>query len=128
MDPKRLEGIPLFAALGKKERKGLAQAMDELILPEGDHLVDQGKLAHEFFVIEEGTAEVTKDGKHIADLGPGDFFGEMALISEERRNASVIASSQVRVIVMHAKDFRRITEDMPHVADQIKAAIAERSG
>jgi cAMP-dependent protein kinase regulator len=126
MDPKRLEGIPLFAALSKKDRQQLSHHLDELIVQPGDHLVDQGRLAHEFFVIEEGTADVTRDGEQLAELGPGDFFGEMALVGDARRNASVTATTPMRVIIMHERDFRNMREDMPDVADKIQAEIEKR--
>lgn len=126
MDPARLQGIPLFATLSKKDLQQVSTWMTELQVPEGDHLVKQGKFAHEFFVIEEGTAEVTKDGQMIAELGPGAFFGEMALMGEERRTASVTAKTPMRVIIMHERDFRTMAGDLPHVADAIRAEIEKR--
>jgi voltage-gated potassium channel len=77
-------------------------------------------------VLESGTAEVTHHGKHLADLGPGDFFGEMALLEEQRRMASVVTTSEATVIVMHARNFRAMEEAMPEVAARIKAVMVER--
>ena len=128
MDTKGLEGIPLFAELSKKDREQIARWADEIDEPAGFTLVDQGRFAHEFFVLMEGTVEVRKDGEHLTDLGAGDFFGEIALVEDERRTASVIATSPVRAIVMHSREFGAMRGQMPAVADRIEAAIQERAG
>ncbi len=91
-------------------------------------MLDQGSFAHEFFVLLEGTVEVRRDGEHITDLGPGDFFGEIALVEHERRTASVMATTKVRAIVMHAREFGTMRTQMPAVAAQIETAIQERIG
>src|ERR671916_1897579 len=106
MDEAPLRVIPLFAALGKKERRELARQGDEVEVEPGRHLVREGEFAYEFFAIEEGTAEVRRGEQLLAELGPGDFFGEMGVISDARRNATVIATSPVKVIVMTAQAFR----------------------
>jgi CRP/FNR family cyclic AMP-dependent transcriptional regulator len=126
MDPSRLKTIPLFAELSEHERGQIAQWADEVDIREGEHLVHQGAFAHEFFVILEGTAEVTKDGEHVTDLGPGDFFGEIALLEEERRTASVTATSAMKVVVMFGRDFRQMDHQMPHVAQKIHQTLEER--
>ena len=127
MDAKHLEAVPLFAGLSKRERNQLAQHADVVDLPAGYHLVDQGAFAHEFFVLLEGTVEVTQDGRHLTDLGPGDFFGEVALVEHDRRTASVVASTPISAIVMHQRDFDLMQRDLPHVAEKIHAAVHERS-
>jgi CRP-like cAMP-binding protein len=126
MDAKRLEDIPLFAGLSRKERDQVARWSDEIDVEAGYHLLDQGRFPHEFFVIEEGTVEVTKDGDHLADLGPGDFFGEIAIVEHDRRTATVVATTPLRAIVMFAPEFATMAEDMPAVAERIRAAIRER--
>jgi CRP-like cAMP-binding protein len=93
----------------------------------GKHLADQGEFAYEFFVIEEGSAVVTKDDEHLKDLVAGDFFGEIALMETDRRTATVTASSPTRLIVMHGRDFREMASEMPHVAEKIRTAIRERT-
>jgi len=120
MDPSRLKNVPLFAKLKEDERRQIAQWADEVDVPTGEHLVNQGAFAHEFFVITEGTAEVRKDDQHLIDLGPGEFFGEMALLEQDRRTASVIATSPMQVIVMFGRDFRTMEREMPHVCEQIR--------
>jgi CRP/FNR family cyclic AMP-dependent transcriptional regulator len=126
MDAKRLESLPLFRDLSRKERDQISRWTDEVDVPAGYHLLDQGRLPHEFFVLEKGTAAVMKDGEHVADLGPGDFFGEIAIMEQDRRTASVIANEPVTAIVMLRRDFETMAGVMPHVAEQIHAAIRER--
>ncbi len=126
MDASRLKSIPLFADLSDHERGQVARWADEVQVPEGKHLADQGEFAYEFFVIEEGSAVVTRNGERLKDLGAGDFFGEIALLETDRRTATVTASSPMRLIVMHARDFREMASEMPHVAEKIRAAIRER--
>jgi CRP/FNR family transcriptional regulator, cyclic AMP receptor protein len=126
MDATRLKSIPLFAELSEREREQVARWADELDVLEGKHLVDEGRFAHEFFVIEEGTAEVRHGDEKLTVLGPGDFFGEIALVEHQRRTASVIATSPMRTIVMFGRDFRQMEAEMPSVAARIRQAIEER--
>ena len=126
LDAKRLEAIPLFRDLSKKEREQISRWADEVDVPAGFPLLEQGAFPHEFFVVEEGTVEVTKDGAHITDLGPGDFFGEIAIFERDRRTATVVAATQATLIVMLARDFETMAEQLPDVADQVRAAIRER--
>ena len=85
MDANRLKSIPLFAELSDRERADVARFADEVDVPAGKKLAEQGEFAYEFFVIGQGTAEVTKDGKVLTQLGPDDFFGEIGLVESERR-------------------------------------------
>lgn len=128
MDPGRLKSIPLFADLSDAERERIGRWADEVEVPEGKHLVDEGKYAYEFFVIEEGTAAVRHGDEVVAELGPGDFFGEIALIESIRRTASVVATSPMRAVVMFGRDFRSMENEMPAVADRIKRAVEDRKG
>jgi CRP/FNR family transcriptional regulator, cyclic AMP receptor protein len=126
MDADRLKVVPLFESLGEHQRRQVAQWADEVDVQSGYHLVDEGTFAHEFFVILEGSAEVTKDGQRVTELGPGDFFGEIALIGADRRTASVVATSPMRLIVMFGRDFRQMEHSMPEVHNRIQAAITAR--
>jgi cAMP-dependent protein kinase regulator len=126
VDAARLKRIPLFQDLPHRELERLARWMDEVDVKPGRHLVDQGAFPHEFMLIESGTAEVAIDGKHIADLGEGDFFGEMALLEEQRRTATVTATADLRVIVMHERDFRAMEDEMPEVARRIRSVMDDR--
>ena len=126
MDEAHLADIPLFASLSKSERAELAKYATELDVPEGTKLVREGEFAHEFFVIERGRAEVTRDRK-IAELGPGDFMGEMGLLGGVQRNATVTAATQMTLIVMSAAEFRTVSNALPGVAEQIKRACRQRA-
>ena len=126
MDESRLASIELFSSLSKKERRQIAQHADEIDVPEGTQLLREGEFAYEFFVIEEGAAEVVRDGGHVADLGPGDFMGEMGIVGQTQRNASVVARSPLRVIVLTEQDFRGISRSFPGVAERIQQAVEER--
>ena len=128
MDPAELKSVPLFASLSPHERRRLAEWADELDVPEGKYIVDEGRFAYEFFVIEDGRAQVVKGGQPIAELGPGDFFGEIGLLETERRSASVVARSPMRLIVMFEREFRQMAQEMPHVTEQIRQAIRQRLG
>jgi CRP/FNR family cyclic AMP-dependent transcriptional regulator len=122
----QLKEVPFFKSLGKKELRAVAQQTDELDVREGKALATEGDFGHEFFVIQNGTARVTQHGEHIRDLGPGDFFGEIALLEEERRTATVTATSPMSVIVMTRQSFRQLDHDMPEVHAAVSEAIAAR--
>ena len=126
MDESRLAKLPLFESLSKKERREVAHVADEVDLPEGKKLVSEGDFSYEFFVIEEGSAEVLIHGERVAELGPGDFFGEMGLLEHQQRGASVVATSPVTVIVMTGSAFRQMAREMPAVGERIDAAVKER--
>jgi CRP-like cAMP-binding protein len=119
--------IPLFALLSEKDQRKVAQLADEVDVQAGTHLVDEGKFAHEFFVIEDGEAEVVHDGKTVATLGPGDFFGEIALLAAERRNASVIAKTPMKLVVIFGPNFRSLEAELPEVHERVQEAIKART-
>jgi CRP-like cAMP-binding protein len=126
MDESRLSSIGLFETLSRDDRRLIAQHAEELDVDEGTQLVRQGEFAYEFFVIEDGRAEVVRDGERIAELGPGDFLGEMGIVSQAVRNATVRTTSSSTVIVMTSQDFRAMQRSNPTVASQIEAAVEER--
>jgi CRP/FNR family cyclic AMP-dependent transcriptional regulator len=126
MDAARLATIPLFRDLSHHDRERIAAWADEVDVAPGYHLVDQGRWPHEFFVITEGEVDVTRDGEHLATLGPGDFFGEIALVEHDRRTASVVAKTPLRVIVMFPREFEAMRSAMPEVAAKIMATISAR--
>jgi CRP/FNR family cyclic AMP-dependent transcriptional regulator len=128
MDPKRLKDISLFQGLSGRDLSHLGQWTDEVDVPDGKRLAEQGAFAYEFFVIEDGTADVIRDGERIATLGPGEFFGEIGLMESERRTANVIATSPMRLIVMTGRDFNAMRSEMPHIAQQVEEKIKERLG
>jgi len=126
MDESRFPGIPLFSRLTRPQRKMLAEHAREIEVPAGEHLVDEGEFAHEFFVIEEGKAAVVAEGKHLTELGPGDFLGEIGLMKARNRTASVIASTPIKAVVLDEDGFRTMTRSMPMIMREIDAAIDER--
>lgn len=126
MDDHKLKSIPMFASLGKDELRRVAQAADEIDVPEGKELLHEGSYAYEFMVIEDGRAEVIRHGEHVADLGPGDFLGEVAALERGKRNASVLARSRMCLIVMTARDMRLLAGSIPQLGETLRAAAEER--
>ncbi|MCW2962959.1 MAG: cyclic nucleotide-binding protein [Actinomycetia bacterium] len=126
MDARSLEGIGLFSGLSKKELETLARWTDEVSVPDGHALATEGEFAHEFFVIQEGSAKVTLNGEGIAELGPGEFFGEIGLLETERRTANVVATTPMKLIVMFQREFRQMELEMPAVGNRIRSAIRAR--
>jgi CRP/FNR family transcriptional regulator, cyclic AMP receptor protein len=126
MDTAQLEGLPLFADLSKQQRQRVAQLADEVDLGPDKELIHEGRFAYEFFAIEDGTAEVLRGGEHVADLGPGDFFGEMGAIKSATRNATVVTRSPMTLVVMSAQDFRHVAAEIPALAERIQSAIEAR--
>jgi CRP/FNR family transcriptional regulator, cyclic AMP receptor protein len=126
MDAKELEGVGFFSGLSKKELERLAGWTDRVSVEDGYKLASEGEFAHEFFVIEDGAADVVQDGGRIAALGAGDFFGEIGLLETDRRTASVVATTPMRLIVMFKREFKEMEREMPAVADRIRSAIRAR--
>jgi CRP/FNR family transcriptional regulator, cyclic AMP receptor protein len=127
MDAKKLKSVPLFAGLSQGELESLAKLTDEIDIREGTRMTKQDGFAHEFAIIEDGAAEVLQDGEKIAELGPGDFFGEIGLLSEGgRRTATVVASTPMTLIVMFGRDFRHMEQTLPEVAEKVRKAMQER--
>jgi CRP-like cAMP-binding protein len=126
MDPRDVQSIPLFAGLSKDDKKVVAQYADEVDVPAGKVLAEEGRLAYEFFAIKDGTADVTVGGQHAATLGPGDFFGEIGLLGGDRRVASVVATSPMHLVVLTGSQLRAIDSRMPGVAERIRGAMAQR--
>jgi CRP-like cAMP-binding protein len=123
MDPNRLKAIPLFSALSDEEAHRLAAFATETSLADGQILMKQGDYSTELIAIEEGTADVIRDGRTIASLGTGDLIGEMGLLSREPRNADVIATSPMRVIKLTHWEIRRMSSE---TIERIEQIIAER--
>jgi CRP/FNR family transcriptional regulator, cyclic AMP receptor protein len=126
MDERTLRSIALFESLPAQARASIAHHADEIDVPEGTELARQGDFAYEFFVIEDGSAEVLRDGERIAELGPGDFLGEMGIVDKAVRNATVKTTSPARVIVMSEQHFRSMARTNPEVASRITAAVEQR--
>ena len=121
-----LKRVPLFAGCSKSELRELARSADELDIREGTVLTREGRLGREFFVLIDGTARVTKAGKKIAELGAGDWFGEIALITNSPRTATVTATSPGDVLVITDRRFHSVVETMPSIALKVLSCVGDR--
>jgi CRP/FNR family cyclic AMP-dependent transcriptional regulator len=117
---------PLFARCSRAEMKEIVKLADEIDLREGKEMTREGSPGREFFVLLEGTADVKKNSRKVNTLGPGDFFGEIALVSQAPRTATVIATSPVRALVITDRSFRRLLDDSPQVKNKVMEAMAMR--
>jgi CRP-like cAMP-binding protein len=127
MEESRLRSVALFAGLSRKELKVLSTMTDEVALPAGTHLINEGSFSYEFLLITSGSAEVRRHGTLVATLGRDDFAGEVGAMRDARRNASVIATSDLTAIVMTARDLRRVAKEIPSVGAHIDAAMTAHS-
>jgi CRP/FNR family transcriptional regulator, cyclic AMP receptor protein len=121
-----LKQVPLFAGCSKAELREVALSTDEIDLRDGHVLTREGRSGREFFILVEGTASVTQEGKEIAELKQGDWFGEIALLTHRPRTATVTATSPVRVLVLTDRAFRRVVETMPRIALKVLASVGQR--
>jgi CRP/FNR family cyclic AMP-dependent transcriptional regulator len=121
-----LKRVPLFAGCSKAELRELALVADELDLREDRTLVREGQPGREFFVLVEGSVRVSRKGRKLGDLGPGDWFGEIALLTDTPRTATVTATSPVRVLVITDRSFRRVVESMPKIALKVLSTLGQR--
>ena len=127
MDPARLNKIPVFADLSDEERGHVAALAAEVSVPESKELVREGDYSYDVLAIEEGTASVDRHGEHIADLGPGDVFGEMGVLKREQRNATVVATSPMLLVTLTSWDIRRLQKTAPNAVDHLREVVAQRS-
>jgi len=125
-EPLRLRAIPLFADLGPDDLDRVASWLEIREESKGRRLTPEGASGYEFFVIEDGTAEVHHEGAKVGSLGPGDFFGEMAMMGDGRRVADVVATSPITLFEMFGTHFRELEMILPEVAARISATLEER--
>jgi CRP-like cAMP-binding protein len=119
MHPSDVQLTPLFESVPRRRRAEVARLTDRLTVPAGKTLIRQGDLAHEFFVILDGTASVICDGRPVRSLGPGEFFGEIGLVGKPYRTASVVAESDLDVLVLGRREFRTMLSRFPALASQV---------
>jgi CRP-like cAMP-binding protein len=124
---KHLADVPLFEACSKTDLARIAALADELDVPAGRVLMRQGEYGHECFVILDGKARVSFRGRRAVMLGPGDSFGEMALLQPRgRRSATVTADTDMDLLVLGSREFATMMEQVPSVARKVMAAVADR--
>lgn len=121
-----IKRVPLFSHCSKKELGLVAQIADEIDLPEGKTLMREGDRGREFFVLVEGNAEVRKGNRKVNTMGKGDFFGEIALVSQKPRTATVTTASPVRALVVTEQSFRSLMKSAPDVQGKVLQALADR--
>jgi CRP/FNR family transcriptional regulator, cyclic AMP receptor protein len=126
MDVERLRRLPLFGELDHHDLAQLLRWVHEVEFSDGDLLFEQGSMPHELYVIEEGSVEVSRDGRRVATLGPGEVVGEMALLKLERRWATVIATGHVHAVALAADDLASMSEQMPELAERLRETMLRR--
>jgi CRP/FNR family transcriptional regulator, cyclic AMP receptor protein len=123
---RELENVPLFAGFNKKQLGEVAKHADTVDVPAWTTLTQEGSVGRQFGVIVAGSARVSRNGRKLAELGPGDFFGEMALLLHEPSSATVTTSSETTMLVMHGREFNALLDDVPALAKKLATGLAAR--
>ena len=126
MDPSRVKSIPLFRDLPEDQVREVATFANEVSVEQGKHLVDEGDYSYQFMAIEDGTADVLRGEEKIAELGPGDYFGEIGLIERDRRTATVVATSPMVLMTLDRWDLKRMQKSMPETYARIMQTMEQR--
>jgi CRP/FNR family cyclic AMP-dependent transcriptional regulator len=128
VDAAQLKRIPLFSGASDEELKQVAVFAQSKEVPEGEAVLEEGGFSRELLAIEDGTAEVTREGEHLADLGPGDVFGEAGMLDDSMRTATVTATSRMKLISLGHFEVKRLKKNAPGVYRSIEQLVEERSG
>jgi len=120
-----LADVPLFSSCSNRELQKIARAADEITVDEGREIVTQGATGHEAFIIIDGTARVVRNDQEIATMGPGDYFGELALLDGGPRTASVVATSSMTLLVLGQREFAGLIDEVPGLAHKILTSLAQ---
>ena len=126
IEPERLQSLPLFGDLDAYDLSHIARGVQEKTAEPGDLLIEQGSMPYELFVIEDGTVDVVRDGEPIASLGAGDVVGEIGLLGQQRRVASVVARTPVRALTLHVDALQEITAEMPELGEELGLLMDRR--
>ena len=121
-----LKRVPLFERCSQRELGQIAMLADELDLPSSRDLTREGASGFEFIILVEGEADVVRGARVVNELGPGDFVGEIALVSGKPRTATVRTRGPARVLVITASGFRTLMHDVPSIKDKVLAAVTAR--
>ena len=121
-----LKRVPLFERCSKAELQQIARLADEILLPDGQILTREGQPGREFFVLVEGQVEVRRKGRLVKKLSGGDFLGEIALVADVPRTATVTATTPLRALVMIDRDFRSLMKEVPSLQPKVLYALAMR--
>ena len=121
-----LEKVSMFSALNKKELAKVASVTEERRVPSGTVLTKEGEGGDEFYVVAEGMAEASIGGRKVGSIPAGSFFGEMSLLDQGPRTATVTAELPTRLVVLTAKDFGRVLEEVPAISLKIMRGLASR--
>ena len=121
-----LATVPLFSALSRSDLRQVMRVAEELDVPSGQVLVTEGRTGREFFLILDGRAIVRRNGRKVATLGPGQYFGELALIDRKPRSATVEAASAMKLLVLGQREFAGLLETLPGVAAKLLTGLAQR--
>jgi CRP-like cAMP-binding protein len=121
-----LAQVKMFSSLNKKELRLIAKASDVIRLPAGSEIVKEGMTGHEFYLILEGEATVKRNGRKVASLASGDYFGEMALLDRGPRSATVIADTECELLVIGQREFMGVLDEVPVVAHKLLVSMAAR--
>jgi CRP/FNR family transcriptional regulator, cyclic AMP receptor protein len=128
VDVTRVARLAPFKELTPSQQSMLARMLDDVHAPAGTTLVHDGDYGYELMIIEDGTVEVFRGGERIDEMGPGDFFGELAVLGDgARRDATIVSTSPVRILTLTAHYMREVRERLPAVGERIDRVIAARS-
>ena len=121
-----LQEVPLFAACSRKDLQLVAKRAEDVRVAGGKTIISEGETGHEFFVILEGTARITRHGRKVATIGPGDAFGELALLEKAPRNSTIVAETDMELVVLGQREFAGLIDEVPGFARKLLAGMAHR--
>jgi CRP-like cAMP-binding protein len=122
----QLKGVQMFSACTDKELAQIARACDELVVEDGAVIVEQGAAGEDFYLVGTGEADVVRGGRHVATLGPGQYFGELSLLDDAPRNATVTARTPMTLIRLQRREFSAVLDSWPGVAHKLLQQMARR--
>lgn len=122
----RLSQVPMFSACSRKDLGAIAKYADELSVDAGAELIKEGEAGREFYIIVEGKASLSRGGREVAVLGPGSYFGELALLDGQKRDATVTTTTPTELLVVGIREFATLLEDVPQITRKLLAGMARR--